>query len=142
MIINIIIVILLGISSFMDMKYRKISTRLLIVFGILAILIWVGKIYMNGIVEISKILLDILPGLILLLLGKATRESIGYGDGYLFIIIGLYIGFIRTVGILITALFLIAIISIFLLIIRKINRGTELPFIPVVLISYLLQCIL
>lgn len=142
MIINIIIVILLGIASFMDMKYRKVSTRLLMAFGILAIPILAEKIYMNGMIEISKMFIDILPGLILLLLGKATGESIGYGDGYLFIIVGIYIGFIRTAGVLITALFLITIVSIFLLITRKANRGTELPFIPVVLISYFLQWIL
>ncbi len=142
MIINIIIIILLGISSFMDIKYRKISTRLLIVFGTAAILILAEKMYRNGIVEIGRMFIGILPGLLLLLFGKITSESIGYGDGYIFVIIGIYIGFIRTVGILITALFLSALISIFLLSIRKINRHTELPFIPVVLISYFIQCIL
>lgn len=142
MIINIILVILLGISSYTDIRNRKISMRLLLAFGILAIPIWIEKLYTNGIFEVSTILISILPGLLLLLLGKATRESIGYGDGYLLILIGIYIGFIRTVNILIMALFLTAIISIFLLIFCKANRRMELPFIPVVLVSYLLQSIL
>lgn len=142
MIINIIIVILLGISSYTDIKNRKISMRLLLVFGILAILVWIEKLYTNGIIEVCTILVSILPGLLLLLLGKATRESIGYGDGYLLIVIGIYIGFIRTVSILITALFLTAIISIFLLIFRKVSRRTEFPFIPMLLISYLIKFIM
>lgn len=141
MIINIIIVILLGISSYTDIKMRKISMRLLLLFGILGIPVWIGKFYANGIYEICMFLFGMIPGALLLLLGKATSESVGYGDGYLFIVIGIYTGFSRTIGILVIALFLIAMLSIVLLIFQKANRKTELPFIPVVLISYLIQCI-
>lgn len=142
MLINIIIAILLVMCSFTDFKFKKVSLHLLIIFAIAALLFRIDKLYNYGFVEIKNIGIDILPGLILLLLGKATEEKIGYGDGYVFVVIGVYIGFSRTLGILITAFFIIFVISMFLLMIQKINSRTGIPFIPAVFISFLIQLFL
>lgn len=75
----------------------------------------------------------LIPGMCMLLISFASNQSVGYGDGLTILMLGLLVGFKLCVGILCLSLFLISIYSIVLLIIKKANRKTTIPYIPFLL---------
>ena len=75
-------------------------------------------------------LLSLIPGSCLLLLGLCTRESIGYGDGLLVLVLGIILGLekcLMTVGAGLAASSAYALV---LLVLRKANGRSRLPFVP------------
>ncbi len=71
-----------------------------------------------------------LPGMMLILLAKATGEKIGYGDGAVVILLGLFCGMIFTVFTVGVA-FLIS--GIYALILLGKGRKDTMPFLPFLL---------
>lgn len=118
--------VLLAILAAEDIREKKISVDKLLVFALLA----VGyRIFMKECC-CQEILGAIFPGIMLLLLSRATKESIGYGDGMAVIVLGLWTGGwfafqVLGIGILLTGIY--AVWSL----IRK-KRGV-IPFIPFLL---------
>lgn len=139
MLINSLVGILLIIASISDMKKRRISHRVLLIFGALIIPVFFINGYTEDMQALLRGLIGLLPGVLFLLLGKLTRESVGYGDGYMICIIGMYLGLKKTVVLVFIALFLISISSILLLLLRKVNRKSELPFVPALLAAFFMQ---
>lgn len=83
-------------------------------------------------------LVGTLPGIFLLAVGWATHQEVGYGDGVVLLIIGIYLGFSAGISIFLTALLFIAPVSLFYIACRKAGRKKKLPFIPFLLAGYLL----
>lgn len=80
----------------------------------------------------------VIPGILLLLAGRITRQAIGYGDGILILVCGFYLGG-RTAGLLfLTGLFCLFPVSLVLLISGKAKREQELPFAPFLLTAYMI----
>jgi leader peptidase (prepilin peptidase)/N-methyltransferase len=75
-------------------------------------------------------LLGALPGAVVLLLAYATGEKIGYGDGFVLMGSGVLLGLRMNLLMLLFGLFLAALNSIWILIRKKGNRKTEIPFVP------------
>ncbi len=74
-------------------------------------------------------------GGILLLCAAASRESIGFGDGLLFVVTGIYLGLWRNLMLLFFAALLCALAGLFLVLVKKRSRKESLPFAPFVLLS-------
>ena len=85
---------------------------------------------------ILSMITGLLPGALLLLLAYVTKESIGYGDGLVLCIVGMFCGLRETVAILGTALALAAVAAVILVAIKKAGRKTELPFLPFLCLGY------
>ncbi len=79
-----------------------------------------------------------LIGIGVMILSKATRGKIGMGDGYLLCVTGLGLGFWSNLELFALGLFFAAILSILLLILRVIQRKSSIPFIPFLMIGYLI----
>lgn len=79
-----------------------------------------------------------LPGIFLLTVGWATGQEVGYGDGIVLLVIGIYLGFSAGISIFLTALLLITPVSLFYIACKKAGRRKKLPFIPFLLAGYLL----
>ena len=79
----------------------------------------------------------ILPGLLVLLISRFTKESIGMGDGVILMCYGLCAGFIGSLGVWILALFFSSLFSIVCLIFRKLQRKSEIPFTPFMFLAFL-----
>jgi leader peptidase (prepilin peptidase)/N-methyltransferase len=77
-------------------------------------------------------------GLTVILLSKVTAGKIGMGDGILLCITGIGLGFWRNLELFGLALFLAAILSIFLLFMKRVDRKQSIPFIPFLFIGYLI----
>lgn len=129
--------ILLLYSSITDIVRREINIGALVVFGILGMLCAVfGK-------DISwmETIFGVVIGLILVLVSVMTRGELGMGDGILICITGLYIGFSRNILLVMVALMLSAFFSMVLLLIKK-NMKLEYPFVPFLLMSYMIQLLI
>jgi leader peptidase (prepilin peptidase) / N-methyltransferase len=124
-------ILFLGIGSAMDIKRRKISIWLFIIFGIIGIGI---QIWQNP-DRISQLLICLLPGLILLGVSKGTREALGYGDSLAVLVLGIYVGLWETVEIVMGGLLLSAVWAGILMIFLKRGKQAEFPFLPFLLLG-------
>lgn len=134
-IIKIIVMgVFLLIEGIRDLEKHKVSMITVVIAGVIGVILQFGIIQENGL----EILGGILIGVVLLLLAKITREKIGYGDGWIFVVTGIYLGFHSNMYLLLLSLFLASLVSICLLVFKKVNRKTELPFVSFILPGYLL----
>jgi leader peptidase (prepilin peptidase)/N-methyltransferase len=77
----------------------------------------------------------LLPGVIFWAISYVTREKVGYGDGWVLLMIGLFIGAAKCIAVLVAALLAETVCLILLLAMRKIHRDDEVPFVPFLLIG-------
>lgn len=140
--LEIIKIVVLGvfllIEGIRDLQKHKVSMITVMIAGILGVIFQFVIIQENGL----KIIGGILIGIVLLLLAKMTREKIGYGDGWIFVVTGIYLGFHSNMYLLLLSLFLASLVSICLLVFKKVNKKTELPFVPFILPGYLLLLVI
>ena len=66
----------------------------------------------------------------MLLVGRVTREEVGYGDGLLLMAIGPAFGLEHIILGLFCGLFVISILSVCILVLSKGNRNTKIAFVP------------
>ena len=90
---------------------------------------------------IGTLTAGLIPGVLLLILAFATKESIGMGDGLVLCMLGMFGGWRQCLAVLGTALMLSAGLAIVLLVCRRAGRKTELPFLPCLFGGYLLVCL-
>ncbi len=127
--------------SFADIKNRMVPVMAVIGMGLLLFLTRLGNE-----MEIKELMIALLPGIFLLLLAAATKERIGKGDGMVVCSLGMGYGIDDILIILLAALFAAALMAIVLLVLRRADRKTELPFLPflfcgwVVKVCALLTC--
>lgn len=65
-----------------------------------------------------------------------SKEQIGRGDGLVIMAMGLMLGFRECLAAVCAASIIMAIVSVIVLILRKGNRNTRLPFIPALFAGY------
>lgn len=79
--------------------------------------------------------LSLVPGAGFFLLSFLSREKVGYGDGWVLLMIGLFSGLSRCFLILLIGLLLESAVAIVLLALKKIQRDKEIPFSPFLLLG-------
>ncbi|HKM34270.1 MAG TPA: prepilin peptidase [Lachnospiraceae bacterium] len=127
-------ILLVAGCCYFDLKYKRIPVALLVTAGIVSL----ADLIMHGVlgslpnIFLSRII-GMIPGTLLLLLSRLTKEKIGQGDGILLIILGLFMGFDGILVILCIGLFLQSLLACFLLIIKKADIQTKIPFVPFLL---------
>lgn len=109
-----------------DVEEQTISIKKLVVFGVLALLylLWQEPLVWQ---EFCR---RVLPGMFLLFLSWASKESIGYGDGVAVIVLGLWTGVIFTLAAVCIGTLAAGFWSVICLIRKKTG---PLPFIPFLL---------
>lgn len=107
------------------------------------IVVWLGmlmavclQIYgATGETGILAAAVSLLPGVGFFLLSFFSREKVGYGDGWVLLMIGLFLGVYRCFLILLVGLLAESAVAIVLLAFRKIQRDREIPFSPFLLLG-------
>lgn len=117
----------MGICAAQDLRSRRISLPLTACAGCAAILLDLPVIA-GGAKGILLLTAGLLPGALLLLLSAAAKEAAGRGDGYCFLILGALCGPEAAWTIAVEALFLASLSGITLMILRRAQRKTRLPF--------------
>ena len=72
----------------------------------------------------------------LYLMSKATRGAVGEGDALVYLMTGVTLGFFGNIELLTLSLFFSAIVSVFLLVFRKVGKKKRIPFVPFTAIAY------
>lgn len=88
-----------------------------------------------GEASLFSVALSLVPGAAFFLLGFVTREKVGYGDGWVLLMIGLFLDFPRCFLILLAGLLIESVAALVLLVFRKIQRDKEIPFCPFLLLG-------
>lgn len=137
-VIGAMLLVFLGLAAYFDCRLKRIPWSVLgmgAIFMILCnILQW--KEFKMG------ILLSVLPGMFLLMLAWFTKESIGYGDGISVLLLGGMAGLRNCIWVLCISLLLLSLVGLVLLVIKRVDRKTKIPYLPFLLAaeSILLLC--
>ena len=126
--------IFLAAAAYEDYKTEKISIILILTGA--AISIAAAVINKDNIMQI---LYGILTGNAILLIGYASREAVGYGDGLIFIITGIFLGWMNNIILIAGSLLLAAVCSIILMALRIKKQTDRIAFVPFILGAYVLM---
>lgn len=133
------VIIVLSIGSYFDIRWKRIPTVLLGVGAGWGILCLILQMLQKGAGEaFAAALISILPGGGLLLLSLLTEKKVGRGDGLTLILLGLFEGVERAIPVFFLGLFLQSLLAVGLLIFKKADKQTCIPFLPFLLLSRLL----
>lgn len=124
--------VMLALSAIRDIRKREVSKRMVGVYFWLAVL---GH-GMSGEGLTGAILAGVLPGCVCLMLSRISQEALGYGDSMLILVIGISLGLERCMTLVCWAFILSGIWALILLVVRRIGRKREMPFVPFLLIGY------
>ncbi|WP_230398759.1 prepilin peptidase [Novisyntrophococcus fermenticellae] len=126
---------LLTVNTWRDIRRREIYLLPTVFYGIWGLILT----FYSGNIFHWEVIADLLPGLILLLIGKVSGGKVGYGDGLLVLSFGVWNGFKNCIFTLAAALMLAFLWSAFSLLKKSLNKNSEIPFVPFLLISYILM---
>lgn len=128
-----VMLMLLGIIAVLDWKTKGISLWLIIAMFIAVIFFSCFCEHIN----IKQRLWGLVFGVVVFVMGKITKEGIGYGDCCLITILGIYFGLVKVLQLLLVATVTASIFALFYLWKQKWNRKERLPFVPFLLLGYI-----
>ena len=79
--------------------------------------------------------------ILLFVLSFLTKEAIGMGDAFAVLLCACYLPFYSLFFIFVAGLFMAGVVGVFLILIRKGNRKTEIPYLPFLSFSYLIYLV-
>lgn len=129
-----IVGILLFIAGIADIRKKQISRRFILVLGIVCAAAALCK-QDFGIFDAAG---GAVIGLCAIGLSVASKEQIGRGDGMVMAAAGLVLGGRRCLAAVSMASFLMCIVAIVVLVLKKGGRGTRLAFLPALFVGYVL----
>ena len=129
---DIVVLVFLVLCTYFDLRSKQIPVRLVTVFAFLVGLIC----FMERDFISWDYLIRILPGLFFLIISFITKQALGYGDGVIIVLIGLLADVQIMITFVLIALLISAVTSIFILLFKKGNRETKLPFMPFLLVAW------
>lgn len=137
---KIIILLYIMVLSIFDIRERKVPVLLLAIgagFALFRAIIsdvvmqWNNDIIFN----VKTIIIASLPGMILLGMALITQNA-GTADGIVLSILGILSDWKSAVLTLSISLFIMGAYSVILLLLRKVNKKSEIPFIPFMCLAY------
>ncbi len=128
---NIILLCALAAFSWVDIKKKELPLLLLGACAAAGLILCLA----TGEPSLTGMLGGICVGGVLLLCALASRESIGTGDGLLFIVTGIYLGLWKNLMLLFFAAAACAVFGLIMMLTKKFTRKHAFPFVPFVLAS-------
>lgn len=130
---------ILIVGSVYDLKSRRIPKWLLLTGGVLAM----TGLLINGVLSGFRVSLwegamSLLPGIGLMVLSRLTEKKVGMGDGILLVLLGLFEGSSKVFAVFCLGLFLQSIMAVVLLLLKKADKQTCIPFAPFLLLARIL----
>lgn len=123
---------LLGICSFEDVRNKEIGIYKVCLMGIAGVLIHIFRRNMS----IYSILGGMLLGVLLLVFSRISEGNIGVGDGLILMVTGILLGAAGNIQLFLYGLFLAGIWALVLVVFFRKKKNYEIPFIPFLLVSY------
>lgn len=131
------VILLMGLffAARLDYKTKMIEQKWLLILGTLGFL---GNLFLDDKTFLYQTLMGTLVGMVLLLFARFSGESIGFGDGWLFTVTGIFLGFWGNLALLGGSMFLAGIFSVACFITKKKGRHDRIAFVPFVLVAYVI----
>jgi leader peptidase (prepilin peptidase)/N-methyltransferase len=82
------------------------------------------------------VLLQFLPGVLVMIFAKLSREYVGYGDGWVLLSLGCFLSVDDLVGLCMISLTCAGLVALFMILVMRRGRQTQIPFVPFLLIGY------
>lgn len=121
------------IMSIVDLKTQEISLKVLIPFGLYGIV----QLVVSGDKDIS-LFYALLPGLLIMAVSILSSGQIGFGDGLLICVCGLYMSLVQVLIWLFAAFLICGIFGVLMLWFKRIGKKTSIPFVPFLFASAIL----
>ena len=121
----------LGINSYFDIRKGEISLRVAAAYMILGVF----YLFLHR-QRMPLFLAGVLPGLLLLCIGKVSGGALGLGDGLIVLVAGLYMGIWKTLEFITVAVLLAAVWAGILMFGKKRGGKASFPFVPFLLAAY------
>ncbi|MBQ5446335.1 MAG: prepilin peptidase [Lachnospiraceae bacterium] len=131
---DLILLLFLFICSYEDLRTRHINFFVCIVTELIYIFI---LIFLNRF-NFLYIILGLIPGALIYLSSILFNGQIGKGDGIIIAVIGTMAGILKVTRILLIAFILVLVICTPILIILRKSLKTRLPFVPFILLSFII----
>ena len=128
------LVCLYGLTALDDLRERQVSIIEIIIFGVIGIIL--NILCKNH--SITSVMGGVMIGCLVMIFSYLSNEKIGKGDALLILVTGLYLGFRGTLTLLWISSILAAVIGTIIVKRYKAREDMELPFVPFLLIGYLL----
>lgn len=126
--------------SVIDLRTRKIPVSLLMILNLLVLIRQICRLS-SGREDAVLIMGGMGVGAVFFLVSRVTKEGIGYGDSWMILILGIYLGVWGLLEVLSYACLLLAAASVVCLSVKKMSAGYTLPFVPFLAAGYLLQIV-
>lgn len=130
--------VMLCVCSVEDGKEKEVSLWKIVLYAAVICGYGLWEVYMDpesGWDIVRRAMVGGIPGMGLLIMAKVTDEAIGYADAWLTLIIGISMGFGKTVGILAAAFLGTFITAVFLFIRGKKAKKKRIAFVPFLLLG-------
>lgn len=132
---EIFVLTLMLLMSRWDFREKTVPIQFLFAGSSLAGL-WVSYKLLTGQMLWPEVFLGALPGIFLVAVAWLSKKA-GYADGIVLIWLGILYGYRRSLAFLGISLFLICVLSITLLMLRRVKRYSRIPYIPFLTIAFL-----
>lgn len=123
--------VVLLIQGLIDLKHKEIP----ILVSVMGAVVGIGICILEK-REIGSLLLAILPGIVALLFARMSHEALGYGDGVLFVVMGIYLSLENVLEIALIAFGMAGVWALILITICRKERSYQIPFVPFLTSAY------
>lgn len=124
-------------GAYEDKKTKKIKNWYLWLGAMLGIVLKIRDFTLENLV-LYEWILSLFPGIIFLLLARKENEKVGEGDGWILIVLGSCLSGKQFLSLFYLSILLSAMYSFLLLLIKKANRKTQIPYLPFLWLSDLI----
>lgn len=129
-----IVLLFLALGTLWDLKTKSIPKIYLFIWSLIAAAYLFLRV-MNQESELN-VVVGIVPGAICLFLAYVTKEQIGFGDGVVILLTGIFLDMKEVVCIVFISFLILTFALIILLIIQRVNRKSKIPFIPFLFVGH------
>ena len=133
-----LVFIVLVIEALMDFRKKEVNIPVL---GILVVAAMV-MFFLGKDISVSNAIIGLAEGLLLILVSVMTKGQIGIGDGILLAACGLMLGGKDNMVMFFFACLSSAIVSVLIMIIKKADKKTTIPFVPFMIPGFLIMVLL
>lgn len=133
----IFIALWLGVLAGIDLRYKKIPYWLLAVSGVIVTCVSVRRICMVGMQDM-QLVWSVLPGVGMLLIALVSKKA-GWADGIILVLLGVAVGFRVCAFSFALSMLIISVVSLVLLMLKRVGKNTKIPYLPFLWIGYLAQ---
>lgn len=121
----------LGVNAWLDIRKKEISLLSVVIFAA------AGAVrYIESGRSMMEVIMPLGIGLVFFTLSLLTSGSVGLGDAWILLALGLILETGEFLGTLCIGMLLAGGWALILLVIRKKSRNTEIPFVPFLLVGY------